>query len=150
MVGMTQEASSVNPFLPYFDTQWPVMDGAAFYDLPGEVVETLDPHTEADRVAVLVTYLTTFGCAVGRGPHAVADGAEHAARLFAILVGDSSKARKGTAWTQVKHIFTVADERFVDERILGGFGSGEALIDTLGDDPNDRRLLVYAQNGRTS
>jgi hypothetical protein len=42
----------------------------ALYGLPGDVVATLDPHTEADPSAVLVSFLVAFGAAVGPGPHA--------------------------------------------------------------------------------
>ena len=130
------------PLCPQSTNEWPTIDGAAFYGLPGEVVDAIGQHTEADPVALLVTYLTAFGAAVGRGPHAVADGAEHAGRLFAVLVGDTSKARKGTSWAQIRRVFVAADRTFTDDRILGGFGSGEALVDAVAADGADHRLLV--------
>jgi hypothetical protein len=117
------------------------MAEAAFYGLPGDVVRTLDPQTEADPVAVLLTYLVTFGVAVGRGPHALADAAQHPGRLFVVVVGNTSKARKGTSWAQVRRIFLGAERRFTTERILGGFGSGEALVDAVAGE-EDHRLLV--------
>jgi hypothetical protein len=120
---------------------WPILDPAALYGLAGEVVAEVGPNTEADPVAVLLTLLTTFGAAVGRGPHAVADGAEHPGRLFTVLVGATAKARKGTSWQQTRRIFVHADRPFTEDRILGGFGSGESLVDNLAESP-DRRLLV--------
>jgi hypothetical protein len=111
----------------------------------GEIVRTLRPQTEADPVAILLTLLTAFGAAVGRGPHAEADGAEHPGRLFTVLVGDTAKARKGTSWQQTRRILAGADPRFTAERILGGFGSGEALVDAVAqrdEAPTDSRALV--------
>lgn len=121
---------------------WPTMGSAAFYGLPGAVVNAIDPHTEADRSAILLTYLAAFGTAVGREPHALADGARHAGNLFVVLVGETSKARKGTSWKQVCRIFAATDSSFTDERIRGGFGSGEALVDSVAQG-DDRRLFVY-------
>ena len=42
---------------------------------------------------------------------------------------------------QCRRVLAGADKRFADERILSGFGSGEALVDAVAGD-NDRRLLV--------
>lgn len=134
----TSSASSASSAGP---NGWPPVDATAFYGLPGEVVTALSPHTEADPIALLLTYLTAFGAAVGRGPHALADGAEHPGRLFAVLVGDTAKARKGTSWQQVRRIYFAADARFTDERTLGGFGSGESIVDAVANG-NDHRLLV--------
>ncbi len=119
------------------------MKDAAWYGLPGEVVRTLKEQTESDPVGLLVTYLTAFGAAVGRDPHAEAEGAPHPGRLFSVMVGDSSKARKGTTWAQVRRIFAEADGRFVEKGIVGGFGSGEALVDAAAADDSEGRLLVY-------
>ncbi len=123
------------------DDDWPTLDGAALHGIAGEIVEALDPHTEADPVAVLLTLLTAFGGAVGRGPHAMADGAEHPGRLFTVLVGDTAKARKGTSWQRVRRLLAVADAGFTEERILGGFGSGESVVDAISEG-DDRRVFV--------
>ncbi len=119
-------------------SSWPVLDAAALHGLAGEVVATLDPHTEADPAAVLVSLLVAFGAAVNSGPHAIADGAEHPARLFAVLVGRTSRGRKGTAWANVRRIFAAADPGFTAERILGGLASGEGLVAAVGDGTIDK------------
>lgn len=125
---------------------WPVLDPAAIHGIAGNIIRTIEPHTEADSAALLATLLTAFGAAVGRGPHARADGAEHPARLFTVIVGDTARARKGTSWQQIKRVLAVADQKFVVERVMNGFGSGEALVDAVaprGDDsPADHRLLT--------
>jgi hypothetical protein len=138
---MNAQPLSALPLRPQFGRDWPTIDGAAFIGLPGEIVKALDSHTEADMVALLATYLTMFGAAVGSGPHAVADGAEHPARLFVVITGDTSKARKGTSYLQIRQIYVGADQRFIEERVLGGFGSGEAFVDAVANG-DDRRLLV--------
>ncbi|MEW6229964.1 MAG: hypothetical protein AB1700_18055, partial [Bacillota bacterium] len=63
----------------------------AFYGLAGDIVRTIEPHTEADPVALLVQFLVAFGNAVGRGPHFVAEADRHGLNLFACLVGATAK-----------------------------------------------------------
>jgi hypothetical protein len=58
-----------------------------------------------------------------------------------VIVGETSKARKGTSYAQVRRIFVGADMQFTGERVLGGFGSGEAFVDAVASG-DDRRLLV--------
>src|SRR6516225_5615343 len=85
-------------------SKWPIVDPAALYGLPGEVVRTIGPHTEADPVAILAQYLVATGNAIGRGPHYRVEGDRHGTNLYAVLVGDTAKARKGTGWGRVRQI----------------------------------------------
>jgi|SRR5579862_788011 len=99
----------------------------------------IDPVTEASPAAVLITFLTIFGAMVGPGPYVLADAATHAPRLFALIVGKTARARKGTSYRQARFVFDKVDKAFVDRRVFGGFGSGEALIEAVGGvvDGND-------------
>jgi len=46
--------------------KWPApLNSAAFYGLAGDIVRTIEPHTEADPAALLVQALVTFGNAAG-------------------------------------------------------------------------------------
>jgi hypothetical protein len=105
---------------------------AAFHGLPGKTVRMIEPVTEASPAAMLVTFLTIFGATIGPGPFMLADGSRHAARLFALIVGKTARARKGTSLRQARNVFNEVDAAFVDRRIFGGFGSGEALIEAVG------------------
>ena len=137
---------------------WPQLDDAALYGLTGEVVRMLLPHTEADPAALAIDFLCGFGVMAGTEfgpwPHMNADGARHPARLNALIVGDTSRARKSSAIQQVKRIFRAVDADFIGSRMLSGFGSGEALIDDVAESPDKRlwlcehefsRVLVAAQ-----
>jgi hypothetical protein len=123
---------------------------AAFYGLPGRVVEFVNPFSEADPVAVLGTFLTVFGCALNTSPHAMVGPERHPARLFLALVGRSSVSRKGTSWAPIRELFHNADPEFIRSRIVSGLGSGEGLIYRVrdGDDKDpgvtDKRALVFA------
>jgi hypothetical protein len=117
---------------------------AAFYGLAGEVVEFLEPHTEADPAGLLLTFLCAFGAAVGAGPHALADSSEHGARSNLLLIGRSSRSRKTTSWAAIRRLFAYADPGFVSERVIGGLASGEGLVAELASRPEglDRSVLV--------
>jgi Protein of unknown function (DUF3987) len=123
---------------------WPVLDPAALHGLAGQIVRAIEPHTEADAAGLLVSTLVEFGAQVGPRPHAMADSAEHPARLFAVLVGETAKGRKGSATKNAERISTAADPEFARKRRLNGFGSGEAVVDAVrgGEGTQDPRLLV--------
>ena len=75
---------------------WPVLAEEALHGLPGEVVKTVEPHTVADPVAVLINMLVAFGNAIDQGAYFKVGSTFHHPKLFVALVGETSKARKGT------------------------------------------------------
>ena len=127
---------------------WPAPPAPAVYhELLGEIVTTIAPHTEADPVAILTQLLVAFGAAAGRGAWFTVEATRHHANEFMLLVGDSSKARKGSSWDHVRRLLATIDPS-IEHRILTGLSSGEGLIwavrDPSSQDPgiSDQRLLV--------
>jgi hypothetical protein len=100
----------------------------AFHGLAGDIVRRIEPHTEADPVALLIQVLIAFGNVIDRFAHAMADGSRHAMNLFCVLVGKSSKARKGTSWSHVRRLFNRVDEEWAQNCIVNGLSSGEGVI----------------------
>jgi len=124
---------------------WPILPSAALYGLAGDVVRTITPHSEADPVAILVQLLTAAGNLIGPALHCVVESTRHALNLFSVLVGETSKARKGTSWDHIARLGGRVDEQWVRERVTKGLSSAEGLIAEVRDDatpPCDRRLLV--------
>ncbi len=139
---------------------WPVaMDEAALHGIAGEFVRMVEPDTEADPAGLLVQFLIGFGALVGRGPHYRVEGAEHHANLFALLVGATSKGRKGTAWSRVREVFqrvpgwkpevsgastgeglkfNVRDAKEATKKKQ----SGETVTEVIDEGVTDKRLLV--------
>lgn len=72
------------------------MDEKAFIGVAGEIVEIIEPVSEASREAVLAQLLVAFGNMIGRGPHRKQAGI-HRLNEFAVLVGETAIARKGTS-----------------------------------------------------
>jgi hypothetical protein len=112
---------------------WPVMPPAAYRGLAGEFVSRVAPHTEADNVALHLTYLTSFGSAVGRQPYYQVGATQHFANLFVLATGRTSRARKGTAADQVLCVFRIADPDWAHDRIHSGMSTGEGMIMPIRD-----------------
>jgi len=104
------------------------LDEIAHHGLAGDITRRIEPHTEADKVALLIQTLTAYGSVIGNKAHAIADGSRHGTNLFPVLAGETSKARKGTSLQRVLCIFELADEHWAKRCIGNGLASGEGLI----------------------
>ena len=131
---------------------WPVLADEARYGLVGLILEAVDPHTEADSVAVLANLLAAFGNAIGRGAFVRVGADLHYLKLFAGLVGETSKGRKGTSWGPVRDLMLAVDSEWTQERVLGGLSSGEGLIfavrDRMVGEDNDGSEVVKDEGVR--
>ncbi len=142
----------------------PVMAAEGFPPLVREVVEAACANSEAHSVAVAANVIALFCCAVGRGPfQRIGDSVVHA-RAFALIVGKSGKARKGTAENTPREVFRRADAILrklhqSNDRLrihAGGLSTGEGVAWAIRDarEPdaatgkggdlgvNDKRLMV--------
>lgn len=117
----------------------------AFHGIAGEIVRVIEPHSEADPVALLINYLTAFGNCIGDKPHFRVGADIHRMRIFSVLVGDTSKARKGLSWGYIKHLFEIIDPNWIT-KIQTGLSSGEGLIWAVRDEI--RRKQPVKKNGR--
>src|SRR5262249_32186342 len=144
--------------------RWPEPPRAeAFYGPLGEFVRRLEPHTEADPMAVLVQPIVGFGNVIGRTVHFQVEADKHYTNLNAATMGNSSKARKGTSWGHVRRLLRDVDSSW--PRHITGLSTGEGLIYCVrdpvikprngGDDevvdvgvPDKRFLAVESEFGR--
>ena len=107
---------------------WPLLADEALQGLPGEIVKAIEPHTEADPVAILVNLLSAFGNAVGRGAYFRVGADTHYLKVNVGLVGETSKGRKGMSWGHVRELMRATGSEWIEERVLRGLSSGEGLI----------------------
>lgn len=107
----------------------------AFVGLAGEAIESLESLTSASRVGMLTVLLSAWGGLFGtRGMY----HGEQPSVVFAVLIGETGRARKGTTtsavWTALVHALTSG---FVSVPIgssrWDGLASGEALVRILAD-----------------
>ena len=129
----------------------PELPDAALHGLVGDLVRKIDPHTEADPAAVLVTLLTVLGNLIGPGPSVSVGATRHRANLFALVVGATAKARKGTSLAEGARVGRLLDEAWAGECMASGIASGEGVIALVADDvedgeaPRDRRALIVEE-----
>ena len=125
----------------------PKLDEAALHGLAGLAVRTIAPHTEAHPAAILLQLLAVFGNLLGRGPHCMVDATRHSLNLYVVLVGDSSKARKGTSWSQIARLFAEVDHPWLSTRVTTARLTASGLVHALRDQqpPTDRRLLALSE-----
>lgn len=140
---------------PTLEDRWPDQPHPdAFHGLPGMIVDNLDPYTEADRAAVLLTLLAAAGAAMDRHAHMFAGDSEHPARIWPLIIGRTAGGAKGTAWAAVARVLHHGLPWLLDPRsnFDSGMQSGEGLIERVrdgSDDPDDddpgvqdKRLLI--------
>lgn len=143
---------------------WPSLPPGALPGLAGEFVALATRGSEADPAAVLATFLVRFGVEVygfspGSGPYVRVGETRHPPRLYAVIVGASSRARKGTSAKPVARAFedipnTWKSGPFIAPHTGGPLSSGEGLAFRLrereedvedGESPSvppDKRLFV--------
>jgi len=159
--GSTAHPGTLNASAADSETpKWPdPLEGEAFHGIAGEFVRMVEPNTEADPAAILLQFLVCFGALVGRGPHYRVEGDAHHANINALLVGPTSKARKGTSFGRIREAFElvpgwtphvsglasgeglkfhVRDPREETRRSK----SGELVIEIADEGVPDKRLLV--------
>ena len=78
------------------DEPWPApLHDDALHGVVGDIVRLIEPHSEADPVALLIQLLVVIGNIVGRYLYFQVESTRHYANLYAVLVGSSSSGRKG-------------------------------------------------------
>ena len=115
--------------------KWPELGKEALSGLAGRFVELAGRNSEADPAAILLTFLMRFGVEVGPGPFLFVGDSKHYVRSIAVIVGNSSKARKGTSGKPVTRVFSlgVIDDKDFNLYVPassspGPLSSGEGLI----------------------
>ena len=116
---------------------WPVLKKGALYGIAGDIVSILSAKSEVDQVAILVTFLIEFGVQCGTNVNFTIGNDRHYPRTYAVIVGVSSKSRKGTSGRAVEKIFSFEDGA---RRSSGPLSSGEGLIYTVRDEIKEYRV----------
>jgi hypothetical protein len=108
--------------------EWPEeMPSEAYFGLAGDFVRLVEPHTEADPIALLGNFIVGTGVLFGREAYAVADGRKHYPVESLLVAGQTGSGRKGTATGRVMPVLEAVEEDF-SSRVLSGLSSGEGLI----------------------
>jgi hypothetical protein len=112
---------------------WPVMAAEAYYGLVGEIVRAIEPNTESDPAGLIVMFICEVGNVLGRGAHWKAEDDVHFCKINPLLVGETSKGRKGTAQGRIDKLMERVDPNWYRDCITTGLSSGEGLIHRIRD-----------------
>jgi hypothetical protein len=109
--------------------EWPMLPPETLPGFIGEFVAVACTDSEADPAAVLVTLLVRFGVEVygfkpDCGPYFRVGETIHPPRLFAVIVGESSRARKGTSSKPVLRLFSGEENTSEDGVVFAPYTSG--------------------------
>jgi hypothetical protein len=129
LLEISEEYSQLEAFHP----DWPVMLEEAYHGLVGDIVRTIEPNTESDPAGLLLLVVSALGNAFGRGAHFKVENDVHYCKTNVILVGESSKARKGTAQGRVNRLISRVDPEWASNCCVTGLSSGEGLIHRVRD-----------------
>jgi len=124
----------------------PTLDDAAYYGLAGRIVRAIEPYSEADPAAILLHLLVGVGNLIGPGPHALVEKTPHRCNEFVVLVGESSVARKGQAWSTPRALLEQVDPIWAKVRQREGLSTGEGVIYAVRDARSKKRPI--RKNGR--
>lgn len=121
------------------------MRAEAFTGPLGDIALALEPDVEACREALLAELIVFFGNAVGRTAHMQVARTRHHANEFIVLVGQSSRARKGTTRDVAADLVGFADPVWAEVGITSGATSGEGIVSAVRDPTRKRRRATKAE-----
>lgn len=99
----------------------------------GDWLEAVEPETEATVPSLGAGLLAGLGAYMGRGIKLKVGRMYHTPNIFAVQIGPTGTARKGTADGEIGRFLEAVDRSFVYDNVASGFGSGEALIERVAD-----------------
>ncbi|MFF4818069.1 DUF3987 domain-containing protein [Kitasatospora sp. NPDC001309] len=139
-----------------------------YHGLLGRIVKTVDPGTEADPVGVLGSLIVGVSAYLGPAVRVrISALDDHPILCWSLLIGRTSKGRKGSATSAAKRVLALLDKDFFGANTVSGLSSGEGLIHEVKDpDPSEleemmevginpgdigdqRRLVIESEYGMT-
>ncbi len=132
------------------DVPVPVLDAAARHGLIGAYLDLVEDETEVNVAPVGAMLLVNLGTLIGRAATVHIGEHHHHANLFLLPVGETSTGGKGSADAVVERLITEVEPSFVVRHVLGGFGSGEAVVYEMRDVKDEtavekRRVITEAE-----
>jgi hypothetical protein len=113
---------------------WPEpISEVGMYGLAGEWVRLVEPHTEADRNILLLSFQVYAGNLLGRNFYLSAGADRHCGNLFLAIVGHTGFGRKGSAMSAVHAFFREGPHAPGLPNMLYGVSSGEGIIYEIRD-----------------
>jgi hypothetical protein len=122
------------------EPSWPNKLGdPAYHGIAGDFVRLIEPESESDPAALLFQFLTASGNLMSERAYVQVEAAKHYPNVFSTIIGDTSKARKGTSQGWVERVLEPVDPLWAKTRLCGGLSTGEGLIEWVRDPRYERQ-----------
>jgi hypothetical protein len=121
------------PAYPLGDQSGPLWEDDWMFGVAGDIVRKAGKHCEAHPAGMYLDLLVSLGNIMGRHAHFKVGASKHFTNEFMIRVGNTSTARKGTGRDAINEPLKIIDNNWYTERVMSGFGSGEAVIGLVAD-----------------
>ncbi len=121
-----------------YETPGPSLEDADFYGPLGEITKRICQYSEASPEVIYISLIVAFGNMMGRGPYFNIGATQHHANEYMAGVGETARARKGTASDESKAVQKLVDRVWATTRQMGGFRSPQAVISAIKDDSTFR------------
>ena len=111
----------------------PIPSEEIFHGPLGDIVDILDPHTEADPIGVLMSLMTMYSVAIGPEPSVKVGNTNQKLAVWTILAGDSGVGRKGTATGDARMVVEKAIPHLFDRtsHLVSAPNSGAGFVADL-------------------
>ena len=124
----------------------PTWEDSILYGPAGDLVKKMSEYNEGHPAAIYLNFLVSLGNIFGRHAYFRIGSTRHYTNEFLAVVGPSSYGRKGSARDVVNEFLKILDPEWSKNRILSGFGSGEAIINEVRDD--SMQTITVKQKGK--
>ncbi|MEK6704618.1 MAG: toprim domain-containing protein [Bdellovibrionota bacterium] len=122
---------------------------AAYYGLAGDFVRMIEPHTEADPTALLISFLICYGNVIDHKSYYALGSARHYLNLYSVLVGETSTGRKGTALGEILNQFKEVVPDWFRSCRKSGLSSGEGVIHHIRDRVEKEKQIKDSKTGES-
>jgi hypothetical protein len=122
----------------------------AFHGVIGQIVKIMTEHCESSPEVLLLHGIVIMGNIFGRSAYAYGGGPQLFPNEFAVFVGDTARARKGTARSMWEHLVVSANPDWLDGCLCTQIQTGEGVVYQIRDErrgvpPGKRRKNEPAQ-----
>jgi hypothetical protein len=121
----------------YFDNPEPFptpMRPEAFHGIAGRIVQIMAGHCESSPETLLLQGLVILGNIAGRSAWVYAGGSHLFPNEFVVCVGDTARARKGTAYSMWEHLAELANTDWLRGCLASQVQTGEGIVHRVRDE----------------
>jgi hypothetical protein len=112
----------------------PPMRPEAFHGVLGQIAKIMTGHCESSPEVLLLHGIVIIGNIFGRSAYTYGGGPQLFPNEFAVFVGDTARARKGTARSMWEHLMALANPDWLEGCLCTQIQTGEGVVYQIRDE----------------